>query len=84
MPFSPETSLSGVNRQLKPDEYLWYERKLEIDRIPAGKRLSRVLGQHSLRLLLRDALPPRREELMMRFAALVQDLIQLKCIEACM
>ncbi len=39
VPFSPETSLSGVNRQLKPDEYLWYERKLEIDRIPAGKRL---------------------------------------------
>ncbi len=39
VPFSPETELSGVNRQLKPDEYLWYERRLEIDRIPAGKRL---------------------------------------------
>lgn len=39
VPFSPETYLSGVQRQLKPDEYLWYERKIEIDRIPADKRL---------------------------------------------
>lgn len=39
VPFSPETYLSGVGRQLKPDEYLWYERKIEIGRIPQGKRL---------------------------------------------
>lgn len=26
VPFSPETSLSGVNRQLQPDEFLWYHR----------------------------------------------------------
>ena len=39
VPFSPETYLSGVQRQLKPEEYLWYERKLMIDRIPTGKRL---------------------------------------------
>ena len=26
VPFSPEAPLSGVNRQLKPNEYLWYER----------------------------------------------------------
>jgi len=39
VPFSPETYLSRVQRQLKPDEYLWYERKLEIDRIPKEKRL---------------------------------------------
>jgi len=26
VPFSPESALSGVNRQLKPDEALWYER----------------------------------------------------------
>jgi len=24
VPFSPESALSGVNRQLKPNEYLWY------------------------------------------------------------
>ena len=24
VPFSPEAVLSGVNRQLKPEEYLWY------------------------------------------------------------
>lgn len=29
VPFSPEALLSGVNRQLKPDEYLWYQRTLE-------------------------------------------------------
>ncbi|MBO5197889.1 MAG: glycoside hydrolase family 2 [Lachnospiraceae bacterium] len=27
VPFSPEAALSGVNRQLQPDEYLWYRRK---------------------------------------------------------
>lgn len=30
VPFSPEASLSGVNRQLKPEEYLWYRRFLPI------------------------------------------------------
>ena len=39
VPFSPETYLSGVQRQLKPEEYLWYERKIEIDRIPKRKKL---------------------------------------------
>ena len=28
VPFSPEALLSGVNRQLQPGEYLWYERTL--------------------------------------------------------
>jgi beta-galactosidase/beta-glucuronidase len=31
VPFSPESVLSGVNRQLKPNEYLWYERHLQIN-----------------------------------------------------
>lgn len=26
VPFSPEAALSGVNRQLMPNEYLWYHR----------------------------------------------------------
>lgn len=26
VPFSPESTLSGVGRQLKPDEYLWYRK----------------------------------------------------------
>ncbi len=30
VPFSPESLLSGVGRQLQPDEYLWYERTLHI------------------------------------------------------
>lgn len=31
VPFSPESVLSGVSRQLKPEEYLWYERKLNLN-----------------------------------------------------
>ena len=30
VPFSPESILSGVERQLQPEEYLWYERTLTI------------------------------------------------------
>jgi len=33
VPFSPESLLSGVNRQLMPGEFLWYEKHLIIDRI---------------------------------------------------
>ncbi|MDD4112628.1 MAG: glycoside hydrolase family 2 TIM barrel-domain containing protein [Herbinix sp.] len=39
VPFSPESILSGVNRQLRPGELLWYERSLIIDRKPPKKRL---------------------------------------------
>ena len=39
VPFSPESILSGVNRQLRPEELLWYERPLIIERIYPGKRL---------------------------------------------
>ena len=28
VPFSPEALLSGVGRQLQPDEYLWYEKEI--------------------------------------------------------
>lgn len=31
VPFSPEAPLSGVNRQLKPDEFLWYQRNIPVD-----------------------------------------------------
>jgi beta-galactosidase/beta-glucuronidase len=37
VPFSPESVLSGVNRHLKPGEYLWYERTLCISDIPVGR-----------------------------------------------
>lgn len=39
VPFSPESLLSGVNRQLKPDEYLWYQRQFTLSDIPEDKRL---------------------------------------------
>lgn len=39
VPFSPESLLSGVNRQLQPGEYLWYQRSFSLDKIPSGKRL---------------------------------------------
>lgn len=40
VPFSPECELSGVGRTLQPDQWLWYERKLDI---PAEFIKSRVL-----------------------------------------
>lgn len=39
VPFSPECALSGVQRQLKPEETLWYMRPLPIARPQPGKRL---------------------------------------------
>jgi len=33
VPFSPEAPLSGVGRQLRPDEHLWYRRRVDL---PAG------------------------------------------------
>lgn len=38
VPFSPESILSGVSRQLQPKEVLWYERSLVIDIIHRRKR----------------------------------------------
>ena len=39
VPFSPESSLSGVNRQLQPEEYLWYRRSVTVRRPEEGRRL---------------------------------------------
>ena len=41
VPFSPESALSGVGRQLQPEEYLWYRKKLYVDteKLRAGFRL---------------------------------------------
>ncbi len=38
VPFSPEAPLSGVNRQLKPGEFLWYHRCLNVENIGDTKR----------------------------------------------
>lgn len=39
VPFSPETALSRVGRQLQPGETLHYKRYFQLLRIPRGKRL---------------------------------------------
>lgn len=39
VPFSPESQLSGVQRQLMPDEYLWYHRTVYLSEVPDGRRL---------------------------------------------
>jgi beta-galactosidase/beta-glucuronidase len=39
VPFSPEASLSGVDRQLQPDEWLWYRRSVTAPALPPGGRV---------------------------------------------
>lgn len=39
VPFSPEAPLSGVGRQLRPDEWLWYRRAIDPPAPPAGGRV---------------------------------------------
>jgi Glycosyl hydrolases family 2, sugar binding domain/Glycosyl hydrolases family 2, TIM barrel domain/Glycosyl hydrolases family 2 len=39
VPFSPESLLSGVGRQLQPGEYLHYARSFEAPPVPAGHRV---------------------------------------------
>ena len=39
VPFSPEAPLSNVNRQLQPDELLWYRRTFDAPVLEADKRL---------------------------------------------
>lgn len=38
VPFSPESLLSGVGRQLQPDEVLWYVRRVTLDPLRSGER----------------------------------------------
>lgn len=42
VPFSPEALLSGVNRQLQPDEFLWYRTNIPIDH----NNLANGMGLH--------------------------------------
>ena len=39
VPFSPEAPLSGVNRQLRPGELLWYRRRFTAPALSRGDRL---------------------------------------------
>jgi len=39
VPFSPETKLSGVERQLLPGQTLWYRRAVSLEATEPGKRL---------------------------------------------
>lgn len=43
VPFSPETALSGVGRQLKPDEYLWYRRNFNLPGWERKRGQNRIL-----------------------------------------
>ena len=38
VPFSPESLLSGVGRQLQPDELLWYVRRVPVPAMGDGER----------------------------------------------
>lgn len=39
VPFSPETELSSVKRQLMPEEYLWYEKEIQVENCPENQRV---------------------------------------------
>src|SRR5680860_490843 len=39
VPFSPEAPLSGVDRQLRPEEWLWYRRSFTAPDLPPGGRM---------------------------------------------
>ena len=41
VPFSPESLLSGVGRQLQPDELLWYVRRVPVPALGEGERCLR-------------------------------------------
>ena len=43
VPFSPESVLSGVSRQLQPDEYLWYRRSFSLPDRGEGRGGFRLL-----------------------------------------
>ena len=43
VPFSPESALSGVERQLKPGEFLWYHRCFDMPEWEAEKENCRLL-----------------------------------------
>ncbi|MDE7185386.1 MAG: glycoside hydrolase family 2 [Lachnospiraceae bacterium] len=79
VPFSPETYLSGVQRQLKPEEYLWYERKLMIDRIPMEKRLLLNFGacDERCRVYVNDTLAGTHSGGYQAFAIDITDFIQV-------
>jgi beta-galactosidase/beta-glucuronidase len=44
VPFSPEAELSGVGRQLQPDEWLWYRRAFTPPPVPPDGRVLLHLG----------------------------------------
>ncbi|MDD7390390.1 MAG: glycoside hydrolase family 2 TIM barrel-domain containing protein [Lachnospiraceae bacterium] len=39
VPFSPETKLSFVRRQIRPEEYLWYEKEIQVEEYPENQRV---------------------------------------------
>ena len=39
VPFSPEAPLSGVGRTVRPDELLWYRRKIDLPKLADDQRL---------------------------------------------
>lgn len=51
VPFAIESALSGVGRLLKPDEFLWYTRKIECDPQP-GERILLHFGGVDFRTMV--------------------------------
>ena len=78
VPFSPETSRSGVQKQLHPKEYLWYFRSVELNEIPQNRRLILHFGAVDQRCVVwwNGRLVGKRQNGYLPFSFDITDLIQ--------
>lgn len=78
VPFSPESILSGVNRQLMPGEFLCYERPLIIEAKPEGKRCILHFGavDQSCEVLINGEFATEHTGGYLPFSADITDLLE--------
>jgi beta-galactosidase/beta-glucuronidase len=82
VPFSPEALLSGVGRQLQPDQLLWYRRELVLPEgfVPDGHRVVLHFGavDQTCRVWLNDVEVGRNTGGYLPFACDVTDALRLE------
>lgn len=78
VPFSPESLLSGVGRQLTAKQTLWYERELYLDNIPPNMRCILHFGavDQSCRVFVNNQLVAEHTGGYLPFSADISDYIR--------